>query len=213
MNHYINLLEPTEIHYLSAAETNPLYKLGGALVLVLILAGFGFYYLSLSSAAKAGEDLKTRWAAMEKEVEAATELNQQKVRLEKGVQTLEGWSASRHEWADILQYVVDQTPESLETIQLTRVHFDEQMRGLRNQNPGDKPVNFHPVSREVTLSLRGVIRSDRPERYLGQYQRNLLTGNMEKSSVSSVNLNNYEFLPKDTGFSFSVSLAPRELLP
>ncbi len=115
--------------------------------------------------------------------------NQQKVRLEKGVQTLEGWSGSRHEWADILQYVVDQTPESLETIQFTRVHFDEQMRRLRNQNPGDKPVNFHPVSREVTLSLRGVIRSDRPERYLGQYQRNLLTGNMEKSSVSFSELN------------------------
>ncbi|MDA3872940.1 MAG: hypothetical protein PF795_03150 [Kiritimatiellae bacterium] len=213
MNHYINLLEPTEIHYLSAAETNPLYKLGAALGFVIILAGFGFYYVSLTSEAKAGEDLKTRWEAMEKDVQAATQLNQQKERLGKGVETLEGWSGSRHRWADILQYVVDQPPESLETIQFTRVAFDERMQGIRDQIPGSKSVDFHPVSRQVQLSLRGLIRSDRPERYLAQYQRNLLKGNLEGSSVTAVNLDEYVFLTEDTGFSFTVQLAPRELAP
>lgn len=214
MNHYINLLEPTEIHYLSAAETNPLYKLGAALVVVVILAGFGFYYFSLSSAAKAGEELKSRWEAMEKEVKAATELNQKKLRLEKGVQTLEGWSGSRHEWADILQGVVDETPESLETIQFTRVQFDERMIGIRNQIPGSKAVDFHPVRRQVDLSLRGIIRTGRPERYLAQYQRNLLNKNIKESIISSVNLDEYVFLSgEDTGFAFTIKLAPRELVP
>jgi Tfp pilus assembly protein PilN len=214
MNHYINLLESSEIHYLSAAETNPLYKLAVAGTVVLILAGFGSYFMSLKSTIREGEALKSRWTEIEKDVEVATELNQQKLRLEKAVQTLEGWSSSRHEWTGILQYLVDQTPETLETIQFTRVFFDEQMRGLRNQVPGSNPVDFHPISRVVELSLRGIIRSDRPERYFANYQRNLLSGNMEPSSVLSVNLDTFVPLPPDeTGFSFTLHLAPRELLP
>lgn len=219
MNHSINLLEPGEIRYLSAAESNPLYKWAGAGVGVALIAAFGLYYVSLKETVRKGELLSVRWAEIENDVKAAEALNEQRFRLEKGLQTLQGWTESRVQWDEMLSYLVDQVPGSLEDVQFTRLQWDETMEGLRQQFPGTEPADFHPLKRVIDINLRGIIRSTRPERQLTQFQRNLLNGD-SPVRIEEVALDRYTQLRTEEGditdrttFSFTLRLAPRELLP
>jgi len=220
MNHYINLLEDSEKHYLSAAQTNPLYKLGAVAALVVILAAAGAYYYSLTSTASMGEELRTRWREMEGDVEAATERNNTLRRLQRSADTLRGWSDSRFVWDELLTDLVNLLPVPLTDVQFTQLAFDERMEGVRNRVPGNEPVDYYPLKRRVELSLRGRIRSGRPERVLGEFQRNLLTANSGVLSVFSVNLDNYVQVRDEDGratdlseFVFTLVLEPSPVEP
>jgi len=220
MNHYINLLEPSEVTYLSSATTNPLYKIAAVAVGVILLGIFGLRYQSLRSTIQEGERIGKTWTAIEKDVEKASELNFEMVRLDKGRQTLEGWSPSRHDWTEVMEYIINQAPGSLDDIQFTRFFFDEKMEGLRNQRPGQDDVNFHPLKRTITITLRGIIQTKRPERMLTQFQRNLLTGETQPSTIDSVILDNYapisnkdDSLSDLTEFTFFIKLQDREVVP
>jgi hypothetical protein len=119
-----------------------------------------------------------------------------------------------------MDYIITQAPGSLEDIQFTQFSFDEQMAGLRQQRPGENASNFHPLSRKIVISLRGIIQASRPERMLTQYQRNLLTGESQPSPVDSVILDNYvSLLNSDdsererTEFTFFIKLQDRKVVP
>ena len=81
MSHSINLLEPNEIHYLSAAESNPLYKLGAVAVVVIILGLVALHYVSLQETIQEGENLSTRWAEIEDKVTEAEALTEKVSRI------------------------------------------------------------------------------------------------------------------------------------
>lgn len=219
MSHSINLLEPDEIHYLSAAASNPLYKWAGIGAVVVVAALCALYVVSLRSTVAKGEQLAQRWEEIETDVTAAGKLNEEKHRLEQGLQTLQGWSASRNEWDRLMEYLVDQVPGSLEDIQFTRLEWSEEMEGLRKQFPGEEKGDFHPLRRVIDLNLRGIIRSNRPERLLTQFQRSLLSGN-SPVPIEQVALDRYSQqrdeqgnITDRTSFSFTIRLADRELMP
>jgi len=219
MNHSINLLEPDEIRYLSAAESNPLYKMVGAGVLVAVFAGVALYYFSLKATISNAEDLSNRWNAIEADVESAKLLSDKRQRLEKGLQTLNGWKASRVNYNELMTFVVNQIPVSLETIQISRLEVSETMQGLRKQTPSSKKANFHPLKRSIRLSLRGTVQSTSPERLLSQFQRNL-TGAEAPVEFESVQLDRYTQLRDENGditdrttFAFSIRLVPQEVMP
>lgn len=220
MNHYINLLEASEIRYVHKVEAKPVYKLAaGALVLVLV-AWFVFSYLKLKATAAEGARIESTWKRIEKDVEAATQLNEKKGRLDKALVTLEGWSASQHDWPAVMDYIFNQTPGLLSDVQFTRFSFDENMLGLREQNPGAKPANFHPLKRQVSIRLNGMIQADRPERMLTQFQRNIQSGEAPPAEVEEVSLDNYLPLRDENGnpinrtqFTFTIYLKDKEVKP
>lgn len=220
MNHYINLLEPSEIHYLSSASTNPLYKWGAGAAVVLLLLFFGNNYLSLRKIIKEGERVESTWKNIEEDVEGATVLNEKMNRLDEGLQTLKGWSNSRHQWPEIIDYIVDQAPVPLEDLQFTRFSFDEKMVGLRNQRPGANQQKVFPLKRNITITLRGILRSSAPGRILPQYTNNIQMGENQPSVISLANLETYSALRDSEGerlelteFTFFIKLKDREVTP
>ena len=213
------MLEPHEIRYLSAAASNPLYKVAGVAVVGCIVAAVGMYFFSLKQTVAEGERLTARWAEIEGDVAAAEELNEKKHRLEQGLNTLKGWRESNVNWNDVMAYLVDQTPGSLENIQFTRLEWDETMEGLRTQFPGEKQADFYPLKRNIDISLRGKLRSMRPERLLTQFQRNLLNGT-SPVELQEVALDRYTQLRDEEGtiteltsFAFTIRLSPLEVTP
>lgn len=219
MNHSINLLEPREIRYLSAAESNPLFKLAAVGVVVVIIALVTLHYFSLQNTIRKGEQLKTRWEDIETKVAEAEKLIEKQQRLEKGLQTLKGWRASKINWNSLMTYLVDQMPGDFENTQFTRLDIDEVMRGLRNQKPGGKAKDFHPLTREVRINLRGVVRSNAPARMLSRFQRNLLNGDAPVD-FEEIALDRYTQLRDEKGditdlttFSFTITLSPLEVMP
>jgi len=219
MNHPINLLEPREIRYLSAAESNPLYKLGAVAVVLIIIALVTQYYFSLQSTIQQGEQLKKRWADIETKVVEAEKLIAKQQRLEKGLQTLKGWPASKINWNEMMSYLVEEMPGGFENSQFTRLDFDEVMRGLRNETPGENAKDFHPLTREIRINLRGVVRSKGPARMLSQFQRNLLNGDAPVD-FEEIALDRYTQLRDENGditdlttFSFTITLSPLEVMP
>jgi Tfp pilus assembly protein PilN len=219
MSHSINLLQPGEIRYLSAAASNPLYKYAGIGLGVVILASAAFYFLSLRETAAKGERLQSRWEEIEEDVARVEDLNASRLRLEKAVQTLQGWESSRVPWDEVMEYLVDSAPGSLEDIQFTRLQWNETMEGLQKQSPSDKKADFHPLKRVIDINLRGILRSNRPERLLTQFRRNLLEGRAPVE-IEEVALDRYTQLRDEEGnvtdrttFSFTIRLVPRELMP
>ena len=219
MNHPINLLEPREIRYLSAAESNPLYKLGAVAVVLIIIALVTQYYFSLQSTIQQGEQLKKRWADIETKVVEEEKLIAKQQRLEKGLQTLKGWPASKINWNEMMSYLVEEMPGGFENSQFTRLDFDEVMRGLRNETPGENAKDFHPLTREIRINLRGVVRSKGPARMLSQFQRNLLNGDAPVD-FEEIALDRYTQLRDENGditdlttFSFTITLSPLEVMP
>lgn len=221
MNHYINLLEPSECVYPgSAAQAAPALKLGGALAAAALLGGLVLYWQSLQSTIGEGERLQATWTRIEEDVKLATARAEKLKRLEQGVQTLEGWSASRYDWPAFLTYVARRTPPPGENIQFTRLAFDEIMVGLRRQKPAKTAASFHPVRRSVDVVLRGLVASDQPEVFLARFQERLLNGPDQPVGVLAVNLDDYfqlrdpeGTLSNRTRFTFTVRLEERELKP
>jgi len=219
-NHYINLLEPEECHYLSVAESNPAYKLIPVLLVVAVLAGVFTKYQSLQETIAKGADLKARWTEIEEQVEEAKVRAERHGRLERGLQTLQGWTGSRYNWPDMLSYIAKQIPDPKEKVQFTRLYFDEKMVGIRDKSPTGGPVyrGARP-RREVSLELRGMIRFEQPELFLGRFQGRLLNGEDAPVNILAVNLDNYKQLPAkedeltDTAFTFTIELEPRVLAP
>jgi Tfp pilus assembly protein PilN len=219
MSHIINLLDPNEVHYLSAAESNPLYKIGAAGAVAVLLGLVTLYYFSLQETITTAEQLKARWAEIEQQVIDAEDMNNRKIRVEQGLQTLQGWEASRVNWDRMMTYLTDQVPGSLENIQFTRLQVSETMEGLRNTVPGSEAADIYPLERLITLRLRGIIRSTRPERLLTQFQRNLTNG-PAPADFEEVALERYTQLRNEAGeitdlttFAFTLRFTPRELVP
>ena len=219
MNHSINLLQPSEVHYLSAAASNPVYKWAGVGILAAGAVSAGLYFMNLKKDASRYETMASRWETIREDVQAARELNGRKNRLDLGTQTLKGWSASRVNWDAMLVYLVEQAPGAREDIQFTRLQWNEIMEGLRDQSPGTEKADFHPLTRIIDLNLRGILRSSRPERLLTQFQQNLSNGN-SPVNIEAVTLDNYVQLKDEQGnntdrtaFAFTIRLAPREVLP
>jgi hypothetical protein len=219
MSHSINLLEPNEIHYLSAAESNPLYKLGAVAVVVIILGLVALHYVSLQETIQEGENLSTRWAEIEDKVTEAEALTEKVSRIEEGLQTLQGWSASKVNWDEVMSYLAEEVPGAKEDMQFTRLEVSEKMVGLRNQFPGSKAADVHPLKREITIQLRGILRSSRPERLLTRFQRNLINGR-PPVEFEEVALDRYTQLRQEDGsitdrttFAFTIRLIPREVTP
>lgn len=220
MNHYINLLEPSEIQYQNSASIPPVFKLVAVGGLVLVLGILGMRYSKLRATAAEGERLESTWNRIEKEVEAAKALNAKKIRLDRALTTLRGWPVSRHDWPENLDFLVDQAPISVQDLQFTSVFFDEQMLGMRNQVPGTSDSKNFPLKRQVTLTLRGKIRSDRPQRILPEYRRNLAEGGPQPSAIADVGLDNPVILMDAEGnptgiaeFTFRIELEDREVKP
>jgi len=136
MNHYINLLESSEIKYHAPAAVPPVFKIGALAALLLILAVMGMRFNSLRATAAEGERIDSTWKNIEEDVEAAKALNKKSLRLGRALDTLEGWPTSQHDWPEILDYLVEQSPVNAEDIQFTRIFFDEKMDGLRDLAPG-----------------------------------------------------------------------------
>ncbi|WFB36915.1 hypothetical protein P3T73_03955 [Kiritimatiellota bacterium B12222] len=218
MNHYINLLEPTEVHYHNAAANNPLYKIGGIVVAVLVVAFFGLKYKGLQDTIKEGNRIESTWKKIEADVEAAKVRSSQNQRFEEARKTLEGWSASNIQWPKVMDFLVYEVPVSLQDIQFTHLYFDEEMVGLRNQKEGDKKV--YPLKRKVNLVLRGIIQSARAEKMLIEYQKNLTSSEKAPVEISVVKFDNYQALRDENGeridqasFDFLIELKEREVLP
>lgn len=219
MNHPINLLEPREIRYLSAAESNPLYKIGAVGVVVIIIALVALHYFSLQNTIKKGEQLTARWGEIETKVEDAKRLIEKKQRLEQALQTLKGWRESRINLEILMSYLVEQMPDNFENTQFTLLDINEVMRGLRNQQPGEEAKDFHPLKREIRINLKGVVRSEGPARMLSRFQRNLLNGDAPVD-FAEIALDRYTQLRDENGnitdlttFSFTIALSPLEVMP
>jgi len=217
--HSINLLEPSEVHYLSAAASNPLYKWAAMAAAGLVALLLVLYFLSLKDTVARGEELERRWAEIKDDVEVAAALDGKWDRLERGRDTLRGWSATRVDLDQTLAYLVGQTPTDLEDIQFTRLQWTEDMQGLRQQVPGDKAADFHPLQRVIRIQLRGELRSTRPERMLTRFQRNLLSGEPPQA-IDTVTLDTYIQQRDEAGevtdrtlFAFTIRLAPLEVMP
>ncbi|MGA0332664.1 MAG: hypothetical protein ACO3NW_01760 [Kiritimatiellia bacterium] len=220
MNHYINLLENSEITYHSPASVPPALKLVGLGAVILVLGMMGMRFQSLRAKAAEGDRIKSTWDRIEKDVEAAKALNTKSIRLQRGLDTLQGWSHSGHPWPEILDFLVEQSPVEPENIQFTRFFFDEKMDGLRDQTPGGGDGKYFPVKRQVTITLRGILRSERPQRILPEYRRNLAEAKNPPSPIEDVGLDNpvimldAEGQPSGlTGFTYSIRLKDREVKP
>lgn len=220
MNHYINLLEPSEIHYLSSASTNPLYKIGPAVAAVLLLLFFGNNYLNLKKTIQEGQEIEATWNNIKEDVNKATQLNDKKDRFEEGLKTLKGWSSSRHQWPEVMDYIVEQSPVPPEDLQLTRLSFDEKMIGLRDQRPGPKKTKTFPLKRSVTITMRGILRSPAAGRVLPQYINKIQSGEDQPSKIAVANLGAYSTIRNEeeeglevAEFTFSIKLEDRELIP
>ena len=218
MSHGINFLKDDEIRYLSAAASNPLYKYGAIGAVTVIVAAVGLYYFSLKRTISEGERLQDRWNAIAKKVAEADVRNKERNRLNVGKDSLLGWQASNIDWVEVMNFIIQQYPGSLEDIQIARLEMDEVMDGLRSQAPGGEPANFYPMKRTATINIRGQIRSMRPERQLTQFQRNLLSGDAPVP-ITEVSLDQYtqlrsggEFTDRTT-FAFTLNLSPVEVVP
>jgi hypothetical protein len=219
MNHYINLLETSEIQYVNKVEAKPVYKLAAGGLVLLLVAWFGLSYQKLKAIAREGDRIESTWKRIEKDVEAAKQLHEKKMRLGNARETLEGWPSSQHDWPAIFDYIVNQTPGLLSDVQFTRFSFDENMIGMRDQVPGPNAV-IHPLKRQISIKLRGIIQADRPERMLTQFQRNIQSGEGQPSTVEEVSLDNYLPLRNENGdpinrtqFTFTIDLKAREVKP
>ncbi|MDF3130425.1 hypothetical protein P0Y35_14555 [Kiritimatiellaeota bacterium B1221] len=220
MNHYINLLDKSEVEFHSTSSVSPRLKYVGIAGFVLLVGFFISQYQGYSRTAKKGEELEETWERIEEDVETAKALNNKKLRLIKAQKTLAGWAASQHDWPNVIEYFADASPVPAEDIQFTELSFDEQMRGMRAQVPSASASSFHPLKRQITITLKGVIQTDRPQRQLPNYRRNIVEGEMQPSPVKDVVLSNPVILEDADGrptglseFSLRVILEDKELTP
>lgn len=220
MNHYINLLEESEKRYFSAAETSPLVKIG-ALAAVGIVGILVFFMINgMTSTIREADQLSRRWDQIKDDVSAARDRANALRRIEDAHATLQGWSTSRYDWSEVLLHVREDLPEPRERFQLTRLHFEEDITGLRRHRPGVDNL-VHPWTRTARAELRGFIHGLGAESAYAEMERSLVlpredapplfqTVLLENSTLQtpSANQPGPVFL-----FNFSMTLSPRSVLP
>lgn len=224
MNHYINLLEPGECHYLPATESNPLYKLG-AMALVAVLVGWAYFsYQGLTSTIREGEKVEAWLQKNAEDVEEAKERSDLARRIGNARETLEGWSASRYDYPVLFDALVRAIPPPAERMQFTQLFFNETLVGLSEprENPEGNDTAFHPVERVVRIELQGLLGGGRPDLMLDDYRSNLV-GERDGLPLEGVSMRleqrggrrspEGEEVEEVTPFSAEVDLTPREMRP
>jgi hypothetical protein len=171
MNHYINLLEPSECHYLSSAESNPLYKLGAVGILVAILGSVFLKYQGYQATIQEGEAISSWLAENEASVAEAKSRLAIRSTLQNTRNTIETWGSTRYNFPAFLNYLVEEIPQPADHFQFTNLQMSEDIIGLTK--PRDGKTAYYPLERNVKISLLGRIKSERPEIVLDQYRTNL----------------------------------------
>jgi hypothetical protein len=219
MNHYINLLEESEKRYLSAAETSASLKLGlagGALALSALVY---FSIHSMTSTIREAETLSRRWDQIKGDVDAARERSVALGRIQNAHATLNGWSPSRQNWAEVLLRIQTDLPEPRERFQLTRLHFEEHISGLRRHRPGVDDL-VHPWVRESRGELRGLISGLGAESAYARLEVDLTDPRNDGTTLFNRALLENSTLQTNTTaagdpiflFNFSLNLTPRPIL-
>jgi hypothetical protein len=220
MNHYINLLEESEKRYFSAAENSPLLKIGAGAAVALALGMVYLLISAMTATIREADQLTRRWADIKDEVSAARERATALRRIEDSHATLQGWSPSRHNWADALLRIQNDLPEPRERFQFTRLHLEENIVGLRRHRPGIDDL-VHPWTRQARGELRGFIAGFGAESAYAQIERNLVLPRNGIPSLFSAALLENSTLQTGTGgqdgplflFNVSMTLTPRSILP
>ncbi|MDF3130938.1 hypothetical protein P0Y35_17130 [Kiritimatiellaeota bacterium B1221] len=220
MNLSQNFTESSGSLSLTTLKPNTLLKKTGYAGFVLLLVLLLLKYRHDLSLIQQGQEKQAAWEAMEQEAESLRELSKTQLRFSRGYDTLIGWKNSRYSWAGILLIIKDALPGEAQNIQLDRLRFDEEIVGLREKIPGERVTDFFPLRREVEISINGVIKTDRTQSRLLEFQRTLKQPQMGNVSVATVTLvHSGQLLNKDrqptdlTRFSFLLNLAPHELKP
>ncbi|WFB37002.1 hypothetical protein P3T73_04415 [Kiritimatiellota bacterium B12222] len=220
MNHTINFLDVEEVRPYVSKKTKSFLKRAVIATYVMMLMAFIVKYGYDVSIIREGKLKQSEWAGMEKEVDELLNLREQSARISKGYNTLLGWNISRVDWAEFLMYLASQLPGEPQNVQLNRLYFDEEIAGLRHQLPGAKPQDFYPLKREISLSMSGVLKADRPELTLVKFQRDMVAVKSGDLSIASMPLQYYNVLlnkdrkPTDlTEFFFTINLPPRVMAP
>lgn len=220
MNHYINLLEETERHYFSAAESSPLLKVGAGAVALAAVGGVYLMFQSMTVTIREAERLSSRWEQIEKDVEAAKERVAMVRRVEESQAALAGWSGSRYPWHEVLGRIQAELPAPQERFQFTRLYAEEEIEGLRGHRPGvDERV--HPWRRTALVELRGLISGLGVERAYARMEQDMVRPDAEGNRMfERARLENSvlqtEVTARDEAiyqFNFSMVLTPREVKP
>lgn len=217
MNHYINLLEPGERRYFSAAETSPLLKIGVVALIVLVVGGVSFAMQRMGTTIREGEALAERWRQISGQVRDAERRTEQLTRLEQDYETLRGWSVSRIAWDEVLEFVQAQLPEPVEEAQFRSFTFDEEMHGLRRHRP-DVDNRVHPLQRRVRVQLTGLMAGPRPEVMLGEFEQRLMQAEGTPFEWVRLDLNSPQLgmsTPERrvSQFQYTLNLRTREVRP
>lgn len=218
MKQYINLLEEEELHYHSAASNNPVLKFGAVAIVLIVVAGTAWSIHGMRSRILHAQALETNWSSIEGRVKRAETLADELNRMERGLDTLHGWHHSRYQWPELLGFLQDELPGDPGRFQFLRLHFDENIRGLRHFRPGND-TRSGPLVRTAAIQLRGNIEGFRIEPVLARYEANLLrAGGNESRGFHRVVLENVnpgtQQSPEDPRlnlFNFTLSPLNREM--
>lgn len=165
MKQYINLLEQDECRYHSAAITSPWLKIGASVAILALIAGVYHFVQTNTARIQEADQLQRRWREIESDVEAAKVRDEDLKRLQNAHNRLMGWTASRMDWEGKLDLIRNSIPEPRDRFQLTRLHFDEQIRGLRNT------VNdAGGMTRRNRIDLSGIVVGDNVALVLDAYE-------------------------------------------
>jgi hypothetical protein len=178
MNHYINMLEPSECVYISSAEANPVYKLAAVAVAVALI-GFGVLnYQGLQSTIEEGASLESWLKTNSEQVEEAAERFADHQRLKRAQTTLTGWRDTRYAYSPLLAHIGSRVPDPVDQTQFTSLSFNEEIIGLRilREQPASGQTRTYPLERQVRLRLTGLVRDTRPSLKLDQYKALLELG-------------------------------------
>jgi hypothetical protein len=109
-------------------------------------------------------------------------------------------------------------PEPSDQFQFRRLHFDENMVGLRSLNPGVDAYAY-PLRRETRMELKGYVQGERVEPVVADYEDRLRKVEGGESPIQSVRMENITAVAGAGAqatvkeFNFILDLAPRPLKP
>jgi len=224
MNHYINLLEPSECHYLNSAESNPLYKIGGVALVAGFLAFNLFNYQKLKATVREGQEIEQWLEENEEAVEEARERIALQLRIEQANKTLSGWETSRFNYPDIFTAMALSIPPPADQMEFTLLYFNENLIGMSSprENPEGNQTEFYPLERQINVELRGRVAGGRPDLKLDAYRNrvNQLSEDQMPLQNLTMRLGNSMEIQGDeektltvTPFSAEITLIPNEVLP
>jgi hypothetical protein len=222
MNHYINLLEPSECHYVSSTEKAPLIKAGAALVAVSLIAWMFFTYRGLQSTIQEGEVISDWFKKNEEKVADAEKRLTIQSRISKARRSLEGWGQSRYDFPELLTAMAQAIPAPQDQIQFTMLYFNEELLGaaVERLRPGSGETAFYPMERQINLELRGRVRSERPDLMLDDFRARLadLQGSLPLKQITlrledRMTLKSEDGEMEVTPFAAELVLKPRKVLP